>query len=211
MTEAWRLDLRDLAARLAALGEGGVACLHQAEHDLPGAVAPGVLLALGRVGLLQALNTKIPACGEHGCQVAQQCRYAADFAPQAERGKSGARKGGRKFRGTAASARLHEHPELLAAYVLEHPAVRWLAARFAERPVWGRFEVAGAWLQAALAQTDQEPGAAAETDAPPAFDGSRRELAACLGLLAALGWVAWEREGLELRVLHRWWETVTGR
>ncbi len=205
MTDALRLDVRDLAARLAALGEGGIACLHQAEHDLPGAVAPGVLLALGRIGLLQALNTKIPACGEHGCPVAQECRYAADFAPQAERRGTGLRKGGRKFRGTAVSACLRERPELLAACVPEHPAVRWLAARFAERPVWGRFELAGAWLRAALAQADQEPGAEPEAGDPLDFEGSRRELAACLGLLAALGWVAWDEDGRSVRLVQRWW------
>lgn len=194
-----------LAERLAAFGENAVICLHQAELEYPGALAPGVLLLLGRLQLLHPLTQRIPRCREHSCPLTDRCPYAGDFE-----GSGGAssvrRKSWRKFRVTAETHAFLRRPECLAEQLPQHPTVRWLAERFAGRPCWSRFALAEAWLTGALAADVHSSDPASLGWVPtPGFDGSRRELAACLALLAGLGWLRWESDGLTLCLVQPWW------
>ncbi|MCX2728092.1 hypothetical protein OO015_11385 [Thermomicrobium sp. 4228-Ro] len=203
--DALVLDPEELARRLAALGQGAVLCVHQAELGEPAAIPGGVLLVLGAIGLLAPLAQRIPSCVEHDCALVARCQYVADFARE-ERSRSERPKSGRKFRVTEATFAFVEDPSLLATLLVQHPVARWLAERFAERAAWTPFALAEAWLaaaQEAAARPRRSAGGAAE--ATPDFDGSRRELAGCIALLVGLGHLAWQREGLLLRLARPWW------
>lgn len=198
-----------LAERLAAFGENAVICLHQAELEYPGALAPGVLLLLGRLQLLHPLTQRIPRCREHSCPLTDRCPYAGDFE-----GSGGAssvrRKSWRKFRLTAESYAFIHRPELLVERLPEHLVVRWLAQRFSEHDMWSSFQLAERWLNDALTAVDQGAVAAEEADssaARPDFEGSRRELAACLAILVGLGWLEWEQDRQAFRLIRPWWLT----
>ncbi|MDW8060730.1 MAG: hypothetical protein RMK01_11715 [Thermomicrobium sp.] len=202
-----RLDPAELAAQLAALGDQGIACLHQGELEQPGALPSGVLLVLAGLGILQPLTTRIPSCPEHGCPLVPRCPYVRDFE-RSDRSQSSRAKGGRKFRVVRETGHLVRQPAVLAELLPQHPVVRWLAQCFARRERWSRFELATAWLDQALACADRA-GAPQDDRSPatpsPDFDGSRRELAACLALLAGLGWLDWEQDGFTVRLVHPWW------
>ncbi len=203
--EALVLDPEELARRLAALGQGAVLCVHQAELGEPAAIPGGVLLALGGIGLLAPLAQRIPPCPEHGCALISHCPYAGDFVA-GERASGDRKKSGRKFRVTATSLRFAQRPQLLGELLPQHPVARWLAERFAERAAWTTFALAEAWLAAAEEATPQPRRPAGGTaEATLDFDGSRRELAGCIALLVGLGWLAWENEECSLRLVHRWW------
>lgn len=194
-----------LAEQLAAFGENGIICLHQAELEYPGALMPGVVLLLARLQLLRPLTQRIPRCREHSCPLTDRCPYSGDFEDGGG-SSSVRRKSWRKFRMTSESQALLQRPELLAERLPEHPAARWLAERFAGRPCWSRFALAEAWLAEALAANVHSSDPASLSSAPtPGFDGSRRELAACLALLAGLGWLRWESDALTLCLVHPWW------
>ncbi|MFN3335930.1 MAG: hypothetical protein ACK42I_00320 [Thermomicrobium sp.] len=197
-----------LAEQLAVFGEDAIFCVHQAELGLPGALAPGVLLLLGRLKLLHPLTQRIPRCREHGCPLTDRCPYVGDFDGDAG-GSSGRRKGWRKFRMTAQSQALIQRPELLAELLPAHPAARWLGQRFAERRDWSCFQLAERWLADALAVVGPVPVPAEKPDtsaAQPDFEGSRRELAACVAILVGLGWLRWGQEdGLTLHLRRPWW------
>jgi hypothetical protein len=204
-------DPAALAGQLASLSEGSVLCLHQAELGAAGALPAGYLLLLGRLGWLQVLRQRVPACSEHDCPLVTRCPYVADFAP-GEQVKSVRPKGGRKFRVTAKTREFVAHPALLAEALPAHPAVRWLADRFRAQAQWTPFALAEAWLAAALAAAGgvgDQPDPATDGIRPdplgPDYDGSRRELAACIALLAGLGWLAWEDDGRILRLARPWW------
>jgi hypothetical protein len=203
--DALVLDPEELARRLAALGQGAVLCVHQAELGESAAIPGGLLLVLGAIGLLAPLAQRIPSCPEHGCALISRCPYASDFVA-GERASGDRKKSGRKFRVTATSLAFAQRPQLLGEQLPPHPVARWLAERFAERAAWTPFALAEAWLaaaQEATARPRRPAGGAAETT--PDFDGSRRELAGCIALLAGLGHLAWEREGLLLRLARPWW------
>jgi len=205
LAESLALDPQRLAERFAAFAPGTILCVHQAELGQPGAVPSGVLLVLGRVGLLVALRQRIPSCVEHGCALVARCPYVADFARE-ERSRSERPKSGRKFRVTEATFAFVEDPSLLATLLVQHPVVCWLAERFAERTEWTPFALAETWLEAAkeaAAGPRRSADGAAETT--PDFDGSRRELAASIALLVGFGYLAWEHEGLVLRLVRPWW------
>ncbi len=193
-----------LAERLARLGANGITCVHQAEQGDPEALPGGVLRLLGDLGLLDSLRTRVPDCQEHGCPLIPSCPYVTDFARGASSARSDHPKSGRKFRTNELTRQLVADPTLLAHRIPSHPIAQWLAARFAERPEWTVFALAEAWLAAALA--DREPSRApARPWMADFFAGTRRELAACIGLLVGLGWLAWENEGRILRLVQRWW------
>lgn len=197
-----------LAEQVAAFGENAILCLHQAELEYPGALAPGVLLLLGRLKLLHPLTQRIPRCREHSCPLADRCPYTGDFEDRG--GSSGVRpKGWRKYRITAESLVFIQQPERLTEYLPKHPAVRWLGQRFAEHPEWSSFQLAERWLADALAVVGPVPASAEKpetTASQPDFEGSRRELAACLAILVGLGWLQWEQEdGLTLHLRQPWW------
>lgn len=197
-----------LAEQLAAFGENAILCLHQAELEYPGALAPGVLLLLGRLKLLHPLTQRIPRCREHSCPLTDRCPYTGDFEDRG--GSSSVRpKGWRKFRMTAESHALIQRPELLAEQLPKHPAAHWLGQRFAERSEWSCFRLAERWLADALAVVGPvaAPAEKPKTTASQSdFEGSRRELAACLAILVGLGWLQWEQEdGLTLHLRQPWW------
>jgi len=205
LAESLALDPQRLAERFAAFAPGTILCVHQAELGEPGAIPSGVLLVLGRVGLLVALRQRIPSCVEHDCALVARCPYVADFARE-ERSRSERPKSGRKFRVTEATFAFVEDPSLLATLLVQHPVVCWLAERFAERTEWTPFALAETWLEAAkeaAAGPRRSADGAAETT--PDFDGSRRELAASIALLVGFGYLAWEHEGLVLRLVRPWW------
>jgi hypothetical protein len=197
------IDPTALAARLARLGENGIACIHQAELGDPEAPPGGVLRLLGDLGLLDSLRTRILPCQEHDCPLIPSCPYVTDFARDASSSRSDRPKSGRKFQANELTRQLVADPELLARFLPSHPIAQWLAARFAECPDWTVFALAEAWLEAALA--DQEPAGTPAQPRPTDFAGTRRELAACVALLVGLGWLAWENEGRNLRLVQRWW------
>ena len=199
------LSPEELAQRLAGLRQGAVLCVHQAELGQPGAIPSGVLLVLGRVGLLVALRQRIPSCVEHDCALVARCPYVADFARE-ERSRSERPKSGRKFRVTEATFAFAEDPSLLATLLAQHPVVCWLAERFAERAEWTPFALAKTWLEAAKeAAAGPRRSADGAWETTPDFDGSRRELAASIALLVGFGYLAWEHEGLVLRLVRPWW------
>ncbi len=192
-----------LASQLAAFGENSIMCVHQAELEYPGALAPGVLLLLGRIKLLHPLTRRIPRCYEHNCPLTTRCPYTRDFEDKDGRGK-----GGRKFQLTTESRAFIRRPELLAECLPQHPAAQWLGQRFAERRIWSCFELAERWLTDALAVVDRAAAPVSGTDKTPTqpdFEGSRRELAACLAILVGLGWLRWEQDGRALQLIRPWW------
>ncbi|MDW8060212.1 MAG: hypothetical protein RMK01_09070 [Thermomicrobium sp.] len=193
----------EVLGRLAALGRRAVVCVHQAELGAPGALPAGVLLVLGAIGVVEPLRQRIPACEEHGCELLPRCPFAADFA-HGDRSGSRRPKGGRKFRVPDATLAYAESPGRLREMLPAHPVARWLAERFAARSEWTRFELAEAWLAAALEATGLRRSKDSATEAPD-FEGSRRELAACLALLVGCGYLVWTREGLALRLVEPWW------
>jgi len=205
LAESLALDPQRLAERFAAFAPGTILCVHQAELGEPGAIPSGVLLVLGRVGLLVALRQRIPSCVEHDCALVARCPYVADFARE-ERSRSERPKSGRKFRVTEATFAFVEDPSLLATLLAQHPVVCWLAERFAERAEWTPFALAETWLEAAKeAAAGPRRSADGAWETTPDFDGSRRELAASIALLVGFGYLAWEHEGLVLRLVRPWW------
>ncbi len=205
LAESLALDPQRLAERFAAFAPGTILCVHQAELGQPGAIPSGVLLVLGRVGLLVALRQRIPSCVEHDCALVARCPYVADFARE-ERSRSERPKSGRKFRVTEATFAFAEDPSLLATLLAQHPVVRWLAERFVERAEWTPFALAKTWLEAAKeAAAGPRRSADGAWETTPDFDGSRRELASCIALLVGFGYLAWEHEGLVLRLVRPWW------
>lgn len=159
--------LRLVLRRAAAVGVG---CQYwsRPEYGVP-------LEQLKELGLARPINSKVPACEDHGCHLLDTCRHRVVFAEK--------RPGiaNRKFRLTAEGTAAAESTAGLAARIGDLPLSRRILDALAEGPSpSGPFDLYWRLLDPELAEL-------AETGQPPAARVSRPAVRFYLDLLIAAG------------------------
>lgn len=170
-------EIARIQAVLAEIGDG-VACRHYHE---PGSDVSLDLLV--RLGLIAPITRGIPACADHGCPTLGRCAFQSDFDGQ-KPGRSG-----RKFRRTPEGAAAAADPAVLDRVVRERlndvPVLAWLDD--GARTI---FDLTARALQADLDRLEGEEAGSGY---------SRRELGGRLRLLASLGLITIDPDGMTVR------------
>ena len=135
---------------------------------------------LADLGLVKPVATRIPACSEHWCPLAETCPHRSMFEE-----KTGTR-GGIKAKLTPSGRAAFADPDSLSRALASHRLAGTLRAAIAEGPRT-LFDLHTLLLQACFDEVD----AIGRLDATVFH---RSDLRGCLHLLESLGEVIWDRE-----------------